>query len=221
MKNILFAVISLALLASCSVKSNEEKVRELIEPQIKASLIKPETYEFAELRLDSCFSNTQTDPKIMLLGMKVAKLYNEYKGYMSDAEQAESSMTLYAPSYGYQSAHSKLQQKKYKAEMERARRKAAEVKEQILQIYRSNKKLFVNLDSLDHEFVGWIASVGFRAETGGGTKTMSGNLFLLNKDFTEVIYQFSEQDITEFRFANTDDLKYDFEKELREIFGEQ
>ena len=42
MKKSLFTIIVLALLASCSVKTNEEKARELIEPELKANMIKPE-----------------------------------------------------------------------------------------------------------------------------------------------------------------------------------
>ncbi len=170
MKRILYSVISLTLLVSCSVKTNEEKVRELIEPQIKASLIKPETFEFAQLKLDSCFSNSNTNPEIIVLGMKVAQLYKEY---ISDAEQAESNMSIFEPSYGYQSSHSKLKQKKYKEEKEKAERKAAAKKEEILQLYKNNKKLIMSLDSPSHEFIGWCASVSFRAETAGGMKTMS------------------------------------------------
>lgn len=47
-------MMSFALLASCSVKTNEEKARELIEPEVKANLIKPESYEFGKLQLYSC-----------------------------------------------------------------------------------------------------------------------------------------------------------------------
>lgn len=53
MKKGLFAIISLVLLVSCSVKTNEEKARELIEPEIKSHLIKPESYEFAQKQLEA------------------------------------------------------------------------------------------------------------------------------------------------------------------------
>lgn len=81
------------------------------------------------MRLDSCFSDSQQNPNVVAFAWEVAKLFNEYNGYTSDAERAESSMTIYAPSYGYQSAHDKQQQKKYKSEMVKAKRKAADTKE--------------------------------------------------------------------------------------------
>ena len=220
MKKILFA-ISLVLLASCSVKTNEEKARELIEAQVKSSLIKPESYEFAQIQLDSCFSDSQQNPEVITFAMKVAKLFNEYKDYTSDADRAESSMTIYAPSYGYQSAHDKQQQKKYKAEMEKARRKAANAKEQIIQLYRDNKKLFTAFQSGKHEFIGWMAVFGYRAETAGGMKTMGEGLFYLNKDLTEITNRFTEDDMRDMQSADLDDLKYEFEDELKDIFGDK
>ena len=219
MKKILFA-ICLVLLASCSVKTNEEKARELIEPQVKSSLIKPESYEFAQMQLDSCFSDSQHSPEAIVFAAKVAKLWNEYKEYSSDAERAESSMTIYAPSYGYQSAHDKQQQKKYKAEMEKAQRKAADAKENILHLYKDNEKLFKNINDGKHEFSGWVAAFSYRAETAGGMKTMGECLFYLNKDLTEITHRFTDEDMREMQSADIDDLKYEFEDELKEIFGE-
>ena len=221
MRKVIFIISSLALLVSCSVKTNEEKARELIEAQVKSSLIKPESYEFAQIQLDSCFSDSQQNPEVIAFAMKVAKLFNEYKEYSSDAERAESSMTIYAPSYGYQSAHSAQQQKKYKAEMEKARRKAADTKEQIIQLYRDNKKLFMAFESGKHEFIGWMAVFGYRAETAGGMKTMGEGLFYLNKDLTEVTNRFTEDDMRDMQSADLDDLKYEFEDELKGIFGEE
>lgn len=222
MRKVLFTVISLALLASCSVKTNEEKARELIEPQVKSSLIKPESYEFAQIQLDSCFSDdTQRNPEVIMLGLETAKLWKEYKEYTSDAESAESSMTIYAPSYGYQSAHSKQQQKKYRAEMEKAQRKAADIKEKILQLYKDNKKLFMGFESGKHEFVGWMAAFDYRAETAGGMKTMGAALFFLDKDLTKITYHLTEEDMMEMQSAGIDDLKYEFEDELKDIFGEE
>lgn len=221
MKKVLFTTISLALLASCSVKTNEEKARELIEPQVKSSLIKPESYEFAQIQLDSCFSDDQRNPEAIMFVLKVAKLWNEYKEYASDAERAESSMTIYAPSYGYQDAHSKQQQKKYKAEMEKAQRKAADAKEKILQLYKDNEKLFKAFESGKHEFIGWMVDFGYRAETAGGLKTMGEGLFYLNKDITEITHRLTDEDMREMQSADLDDLKYEFENELSEIFGDK
>lgn len=220
MRKGLFAIISLVLLASCSVKTNEEKARELIEPEIKSHLIKPDSYEFAELQLDSCFSDdTHRNPEAIVFALKLAKLWNEYKKYSSDAERAESLMTIYAPSFGYQDAHSKQQQKKYKAEMEKAKRKAADAKSNILQLYKDNKKLFKNINDGKHEFVGWMAAFGYRVETADGIKTMGHALYYINHDLTEVTHRFTDEDLIDMRTADLDDLNYEFEEELKDLFS--
>ena len=222
MKKGILALFGLILLASCSVKTNEEKARELIEPKIKVNLIKPETYEFAQMQLDSCFSDdSEHNPEAIMFVLKVAKLFEEYKGYKNDAEQAESYMTIYAPSFGYQDAHSKQQQQKYKADMEKAQRKADAAKENILQLYKDNKRLIKSFESAKHEFTGWAVSFGYRAETAGGMKTMGVSYFFLNKDLTEITHGFSEEDVAPLQSAGLDDLKYEFEEELKEIFGEE
>ncbi len=220
MKKYVFAVFCLALLASCSVKSNEEKALELIEPQIKASLIKPESYELAKLQLDSSFSNSGTSPENFIFLTKISKLYNEYKEHMRDVELAESYLSIFASSYGYQSEYEKQQQRKYKADLEKAQRKAASAKEKILDLYKSNKELIMN-ESQEGEFIGWAADIAYRAETAGGLKIMNESLFFLNKDFTEITYSLSEDDMIGVNPDIFQELSFEFENELQELFLEQ
>ena len=52
-------------------------------------------------------------------------------------------------------------------------------------------------------------------------KTMGGSLFYLNKDLTQITHRFTEEDMSLIQFAGIDDLKYEFEDELKEIFGEE
>lgn len=222
MKKSLFTIIVLALLASCSVKTNEEKARELIEPELKANMIKPESFEIAQIQLDSCFSDdSRFNPDAFEFGMKVFNLCKEYRKYTSEAENAESYMTIYAPSYGYQSAHSQQQHNKYKAEMEKALRKAAAVKDNIINLYKDNKKFIEGVESAKHEFTGWAASVAYRAETAGGMKMMDGVLFFLNKDLTKITHRFTKEDINNGQLSDLEDLKYEFEDDLREIFEDE
>lgn len=214
MKKVLFA-ISLVLLVSCSVKTNEEKARELIEPKVKANLIKPESYEFAQMQLDSCFSDSQQNPEAIAFALKVAKLFKTYKYYVSAAKSAESSMTFYAPSYrySYQSAYFKQQYQVHKTEMGKAKRKAADTKENIIQLYKDNWNLIENLSSDKHEFIGWMCTFAYRAETIGGMKSIGEELFYLNQDLTEITYRFTKEDVIELESAGLDDLKYEFENE--------
>lgn len=197
MKKALFAITGFVLLVSCIAETNEEKARDLIEPEVKAKLIIPESYEFAKIQLDSCFSDDSRGPEAIIFAQKAAKLYKKYKQYNSDVEYAGS-----------------------KAEIEKAKRKAADVKYDIIQLYKENKPLLLNLNNgLDkHEFTGWMATFDYRAETAGGTKAMGETLFFLNKDLTKITHCFDEEDLYDIQSADLDDIKYEFEKELEEVF---
>ena len=219
MKKIFLLSISIALMASCSVKTNEEKARELIVPDVKEHLIKPEKFEIAEFRLDSCFSDQPQNPGMFKFALDLNKIYREYKEYTEEAERAESYMSIFDNSY-YQSAHEKLQENKYRSEMEKAQRKADDAKQKILQLYKDNKQLFVDAYSGNHEFIGWVATFSFRTETAGGHDIMGGAMYFLDKDLTKIIYHLSEDDFKDLEVgkSNLEDVKYEFEEELREIF---
>lgn len=219
MKKILFVFTCLASLASCTVKSNEEKARELIEPIVKASLIKPESFELAELRLDSCFTDDpERNADVVALGIKLAEQYKDYKDNLADADDAESYMSIYAPSYGYSSAHSKVEYRQYKEKMEIAKKKANAAKENIVQLFKDNQKLLENLNSRKHEFTGWMAICSYRAETAGGMKTIGKRLLFLNKDMTEVTLHLDEEDMLKIKNSGIEDAKYELGDELKDLF---
>lgn len=221
MKKYLFITISMVLIASCSVKTNEEKARELIEPDVKEHLIKPESFQFAEFQLDSCFKDDPRNPESMIFSLKLIKLYNEYKEFSKEAERAESYMTIYDSSYGYQSAHSKLQEEKYKAEMERARHKVSMVKDKIFQLYKDNQHMLENINNGNHELMGWVAYFSFRTETAGGHKTMGVAVYYLNKELNKITHRLSEEELKNIERNNIDDLKYELREDLSEMFGNQ
>ena len=216
MKKTLLLSISIALMASCSVKTNEEKARELIEPELKANLINPESYEFAKLQLDSCYSDdVQRSPLIILFSLKAAKLYNEYKGYVEEVDNAKSASDFYS-STG--SSMFKQDAAKNKANLEKAQRKADDAKQKILQLYKDNKTMFESFKNRKHELAGWAATLAYRAETAGGMKTMGTILYFLDKDFKEIVACITEEDQELLHSADPNELKYEFEEEFKEIF---
>lgn len=219
MRNVLFAVFGLALLASCSVKTNEEKARDLIEPELKANLINPESYEFAKLQLDSCYKDdVQRSPLMILFALDAAKLYKEYKGYVQEVDNAKSASNFYSST---ESSLFKHEATKNKSNLEKAQRKADDAKQKILQLYKENKPLFESFKNRKHEFVGWAATLAYRANTAGGMKTMESLLYFLDKDFTEILVCITEEDQELLHSVDSDDLKYEFADELKEIFGDE
>lgn len=185
MKNYLLTIIGLAVLISCTSKTNEEKARKLIEPEIKSSLLKPGSYEFAKIKVDSCFTDSDFNPELIRFAQLVDASFDLYKRYSREAETSESMMLIYAPRY-YDSAHDAHERKKYKSEMEKAQKKAAAQKEQIIQLYKNNRELLENYQNGKHEFLGWAVSFRYRAEDNEGIKLMDEVLVFTDKKFTEI-----------------------------------
>lgn len=212
MRKVLFAMICLSLLVSCTM-TNEEKARELIEPEVTANLIKPDSYEFANMRLDSCFSDSNNNSEYLAFALNAARLFKEYKKYMSEVEEAESKMAMYAGFHGYQDSYPALQYKKYKSEMEKAQRKADVIRQQILSLSSAIKSQLL-ASPPKHEFIGWMAVMTYRVETAGGIKTMTESTFFLNKDFTEITGQLTREDWQELQSVNITDFAEEFGDEI-------
>ena len=91
MKKSLFTIIVLALMASCSVKTNEEKARDLIESFLKNSLYShyhynPEQYTHAKIKLDSCLrDHKKINPeiKVYIGALKGKEKFYEKFGFIT------------------------------------------------------------------------------------------------------------------------------------------
>ena len=220
MKKNLLAIISLGLLASCSVKTNEEKARELIEPEVKANLYYPETYEFAKISLDSCFSD---DAETQFVALKVGKLWKEYKSSASAAVEAETQMLFHSnPIWHNMGRNARADQQKqvYKSEMEKAQRKAADAKAEIMKLINKNKQLLMRRLSGGRdksEFAGWVSVFEYRCGNSKGEKKLYSEVLLLNTDFTEIKRCFTDEDL---EILNSDlfyEIKNEFEDELKDF----
>lgn len=212
MRKLLFAIISLMVLTSCA-KNNEEKARELIEPEVKANLIRPDSYDFVSMRLDSCFADCENDPEYLAFALNAARLFKEYKKYTSEVEEAEGKMSINAGFSGPQDAYPALQYKKYKAEMEKAQRKADAIREQILSACKAKQSQLL-ASPPRHEFIGWMAIITYRVETAGGIKTMSESTYFLNNDLTQITAHLSREDLEELQSANISDFAEEFGEEM-------
>jgi hypothetical protein len=135
--------------------------------------------------------------------------------FLKEVDQAESFMTIYDRPY---TSHDKLKKKQYMDEIYKAQLKAADAKEKILQLYKDNMKLFLNSESAEHTFTGWVASFSYRAETAGGKKRVFQDAFFLDKNLTKVTHHFSQFDILKLTYSGLEDLQYDLGEELNELF---
>lgn len=117
-------VFGLLLFTSCSSPTNEKKALRLIEPEVKSHLLKPKSYKFSEMRLDSCFSDDPThNPEMITFVIKLSSLYNEYKEFKEDAEHALDMKALYSSIGSIYSENDNNKYNKYQKEYEIAKKK--------------------------------------------------------------------------------------------------
>ncbi len=221
MKNILLSSLVALMLFSCSAPSNEQKAQRLIEKDLKESLYNPKTYKFVGISLDSCFSDDlEKNPQIFTKAIEVSNLYKEYKLLIDEAEEAEGSMTIYAPSHGRQRAFSKHQYEKYKKEFDLASRKANDKKQLIINKLKENRELLKEIAGLGHEHSGWMATFAYSAENALEVPVTTHVIYFLDKDFNTIIDYFSERDTEILQDEDVVDAQYELSEEIQAIFAE-
>lgn len=212
MKKLWLILVVGALLASCAPQTKEEKVRSLVEPDLKACLVNPQAYEFAQIKLDSCFSDDPNyNPDAIKFSLQVAELYEKYKRYQSEAEEAESSMRLYDSSYF------KVEHDKYKREKTIAEQKEQDAKSKILLLYKESKPVFRDVLTKRHEFTGWMATLRYKLSSANGMVEPSTMYYFLDKDMKKIISRFSEDDLMLLQSEEFEDFPYEFGKEIQRV----
>ncbi len=216
MRKILFLCIGFALLTSCSNKTNEEKARDLIESFLENSIYRQycnlEDYKFAKLKLDSCYSDDESlNPKKMKFALELAKLFNEYKDYIYEAQRAEASKPKDELS-GLWCAQDEV--------ISIANEKASGVKKEIIELFRKNKDLFDDSQFSKHEFIGWVGVYGKTDIYTGNFSKHSSFIFFMDKDFKKVNENFSGKDIELLESVDIKRLRNEFGVDLGEVFSE-
>ena len=187
MKKVIGFILCLMVLGACS-RTQEEKANLLIKEDIQKVLVKPDTYEPIETKLDSAFAPYET-PEFMENTLKCVQLFMEIKEYKEKIKVAKSMMTIYEDNLGF--PYFKNEYNEYKAEYKEATNKRNEIEKRLK---RSGKKL-KELANAKREFIGYKTMHHYRADNNAG-KTVLGTVFyLFDKDINTILISFSEEEI--------------------------
>lgn len=218
--NKFFNILSISVLffLSCSNPTPEEQAKKLMEQYAKNKLVKPDSYEFIDMKLDSCFYGSQVSPETFQFVLELGYLYNDYKRFKTKADGAETSLAIYSSSsFGYDSAFEKQKRKQYKEEFDKASKMKENYKEKILQLYKDNIDLLKAYANGGGEFTGYFGILQYRAETNGGTKRIGEDLFFFDKKITNVLSTYDGDDLRDLMIL--EDINYEFESDLAELFS--
>lgn len=187
MKKVIGFILCLMVLGACS-RTQEEKANLLIKEDIQKVLVKPDTYEPIETKLDSAFAPYET-PEFMENTLKCVQLFIEFKRYEEKIKDARSMMTMFEDNLG--SPYFKNEYNEYKAEYKEATNKRNEIEKRLK---RSGKKL-KELANAKREFIGYKAMHHYRADSNAGKTVLGTGFYLFDKDINTILISFSEEEI--------------------------
>jgi hypothetical protein bfra3_24022 len=187
MKKVIGFILCLMVLGACS-RTQEEKANFLIKEDIQKVLVKPDTYEPIETKLDSAFAPYET-PEFMENTLKCVQLFMEIKEYKEKIKVAKSMMTIYEDNLGF--PYFKNEYNEYKAEYKEATNKRNEIEKRLK---RSGRKL-KELVNAKREFIGYKTMHHYRADNNAGNTVLGTGFYLFDKDINTILISFSEEEI--------------------------
>ena len=178
------------LLASCS-KSPEQKVKDLVGAEIKKHLYIPESYDLADVKIDSAFA-PYDNPEFIELTQELVKKGQEVEEAETDIKHAKSSISIWENPFSSYSRNS----------LNEAREdlKTAQAKEEkaISEAKKLGKKIKKQMDK-SPEFIGYKAYVSYRAKNNYGDILMSEVFAVFDKNIENITYIIEGKDYEQYQ----------------------
>lgn len=186
-----FASITL-MLASCS-KSPEQKAKDLAREEIKKHLYFPESYDPADVKIDSAFAPYDS-PEFMELTSDLIKLSNEVSEAQEEIKRKKSSISIWTSPYD---SFSRNQLNEAKAELAEAQAKEKKAMEQAQKLGNKMK----NMMDKKPEFIGFKAVVSYRAKNNKGDVLMDNVFAIFDKNIENIVYMCDNNEYEQYNQA--------------------
>ena len=190
MKKFVNLALVALILVSCG-KTPQQKAEALVEESVKKVLLKPDTYDPIETKLDSVVS-PYNDPDFYKEVTNFSELLTELSRCESRIENAKKDMSFYDDSFS--SSYFKSQYQEAKEKYEKAVKKYENLKEKIQKKYEGIAKKLKG----EHAFSGYVIAHSFRANNNDGKTLISNYIFFVDKNIENVIYTLNDYEANEF-----------------------
>ena len=173
--------ICFAIALSSCTKSPEQKVKDLVEEEIKKNLYFPDSYDLADAKIDSAFSPYDSY-EFMEMTAKLVQLGNEVSAAREDIKEKNSDVSMW--SMPYASAYASTQLKQAKTELAEAEAKETKA-------IKDGQSLAIKMRTMldkKPEFIGYKAIISYRSKNNDGNVTMDKVFVLLDKNLEKVIH---------------------------------
>lgn len=201
MKKLILLSLTLGFMFIACSKSPEEKAAELVENEVKKYLYIPDSYESADLKMDSAFAPYDDFGNVGEV-KKMKELEDEISSNELEFSMAERNMGMfeYDPSLYYY--------KEAKEEYTEAADRIKEIKEEIKEIDGYLQSQFKK----EPEFIGFKVYHVYRAKNNAGQVVMGQLLVLLNKDCSAVMKVY---DLDDYKIANDFEDYFEYIKKIK------
>ena len=193
MKKLFYYVLVAFVIMSCTL-SPEQKAEKLIKDSLKKTLLKPDTYKPVETKVDSAFSPND-NPEFYEEFKVLSEMLMEYDNIEEEMKSAKSSMSIW--SGAYQSAFGKNEYQEAKDKYDKANEKLEKLKVKGREQY---DKVATMLQE-DKKFIGYKASHNYRADNNAGSTLIGNTVFIIDKNFEEVLYDIELDDYNDLQKA--------------------
>ena len=189
MKKIFYYFICAIALFMVSCASNEQKANKLIKQYMFESLYDFKSYEPTKTIIDTLKPDLYIDEEVLeyaetgiKYGMQIEELNKDVEDAKEDMEFASSMNRHFSSSYGtYQYNEAKERYEKNQAALNYALRETLVCMYNILCIKEDIEQNPTN------ELSGWKVKHKYRCNTRGGHIALGENIFIMDKDFNEII----------------------------------
>jgi PBP1b-binding outer membrane lipoprotein LpoB len=189
MKKIIMFLLLAVVFVSCS-KSPEQKANKLIKEDLKKSLVKPDTYQAVETKIDSAFS-PYADPEFIQLAIEFFDITIEMSKYQEEIENAKFTMNLYTPNSYLNDEYTKDKYNKEKEKYNNANSSFEKAKKRLEKKAASIREIL----NKEPKFIGFQAHHTYRANNNAGNTLMGRAYYIFDKDMKNILVSMPENDL--------------------------
>lgn len=190
MKKYLPLFLFLAYLAVSCSPSPEKKAEALIKEAVLKTLVLPETYQSVETKLDSAFTPIH-DPKSISAILDLFQNNQKMELVEEHIKYAKSQIALWSSPLMKSTTYGREQYQQAKEEYDSYQETYEKLSINNEQRLEEIGKLF----NKQPEYIGYRAHHRFRANDNDGTVYLSGYYFLFDKELSQIVAQWDEEDI--------------------------
>lgn len=187
MKILYILLASTIAVFTSACQSKEEKAAGLIKQELSNALYDFDSYQPIKTTVTEAFSSAYNDTTCWYTAMAISYCMKDVSEYYEKANDAKERMEIWGPPSYYSSSYSDNQYYKYRRKWEENLDKATRRFEVAKSFVKELQDSIKSLDST--RYLGWEVFHRFRCKTKGGHAAIGNYRYIIDKEFTKIIFR--------------------------------